>query len=340
MKPMCLLVVGGGSIGERHIRCFSKVRPWPRMEIELCEPRRRRAVELLEKHPIVTVYRDFGKIDLKRFDAAVVASPASCHVAQARKLVAAGCHVLIEKPLCVAEGEKRSAKLLLAESRRRKKTVGVGYTYRSYPLLAKLAAELPRVGAPRLARVRLAYDYPRYRPDYRRNYFARQSTGGGALLDIASHALAFLVAALGPVEAVQAMTGRVGLEGVSVEDSALVLLRFRSGVLGELWTSACQPRREAEIEIIGPRGHMIWANCFDGTNELRFTTGDGDESPSRESLPLDGDEPFTIQAAAFLDACEGRPSGMVTLADALHVQEICWAARRSASRGRREIVRG
>ncbi len=343
MKPLRLLVVGGGGIGERHVRCLLKSRPAGALEVELCEPRRDRAVDLLEKHALVTVHPAFERVDLSRFDAAVVATPANLHLAQAGALVAAGCHVLVEKPLCVRESERRAARALLAAARRRRRVVAVGYTYRSYPLLMRLFARLGGLGRPRMARARLAYDYPRYRPDWRGNYFAREASGGGALLDIASHALAFLAMALGPVESVQALAGRQGLEGVAVEDTALLLLRFRSGVLAEVWTSACQPRREAEIEIIGERGHLRWVNSFDGTSALTFTRGDGDPGRHTARKVLDGDEPFAIQAAAFLAAVENRGAGLgplASLADGLHVQEACWAARRSARTGRREKVPG
>ncbi|HOX08770.1 MAG TPA: Gfo/Idh/MocA family oxidoreductase [Planctomycetota bacterium] len=334
-----LLTVGGGSIGERHIRCF--LRAVPDLEVELCEPRRERAVELLERYPLVTVHPDFSRIDLSRFDAAVVATPANFHIQQTRRLLEAGCHVLVEKPLCVRPGEARAAAALAAAARRRGLKLGVAFTYRNYPLLAEMArqAEAGRVGPPLLARVTLAYDYSRYRRDYRTNYFALPGTGGGAVLDIASHAVAWLTWVLGPVESVQAEIGRGGLTGIRTEDTAVLLLGFRSGAMAEVWASACQPRRKTEFELIGPKGHLRYRTLFeDGCFELARTGGDGSAWQARRS-PADFDEPFVAQARNFLAAIEGHEPVRTNLADALHVQRVCWAALNSAKGGRRETVR-
>ena len=340
MRDGRLLVVGGGSIGERHIRSFLQAAP--ELAVELCEPRRARAVELIEKYPLVSVHPDFERIDLSRFEVAAVATPADRHVAQARRLVAAGCHVLVEKPLCVVERELRSVGALMAAAGRTRRVVGVAYTYRNYPQLREMARRVRAgaIGRPRLARASLVFDYARYRPDYRRNYFARAATGGGVVLDTASHALAFLIEVLGPAAEVQAATGRLGLAGVSVEDTAILTLRFRSGALAEVWASASQPRRKTEVEIVGPKGHIRWENAFeDAQTELAFTRGDGHPWERRRSA-FDPDEPFVEQARNFLAAVAGREPVRTSLAEALHVQRICWAALRSARTGRRQAIRG
>jgi len=336
-----LLVVGGGSVGERHIRCFLKVRP--RLRVELCEPRRERAVELLSRYPLVTVHPDFAGVDLSRFDAAVLATPAKGHVAQATELAAQGRHVLIEKPLCVSAGERSQVRALIRAARKNQVVAGVGYTYRSYPLLVRMAKQVSeegKLGKPFLARVTMAYYYPDYRRDYRRNYFARPKTGGGALLDIASHAVAYLTGVLGAVETVQAETGHLQLKKVPVEDTALLNLRFRKGALAQVWASACQPRRQTEIEIIGAGGHLRWINTFDGHNQLGFRRDDRDAGRRARRSRLPPDQPFESQARNFLAAVEGRERIRTTLAEALHVQEVCWAARRSGRSGRRVRVRG
>jgi predicted dehydrogenase len=331
-----LLIVGGGSIGERHLRCFRKVRK--SLSAEICEPRARRRRELERRYDLAGVHPDFSRLDPSGFDAAVVATPANLHVAQARRLVEAGCHVLIEKPLCVTE---RGVAGLRAAARRRRRTVGVAYTYRSYPALVEMARRIRagQLGRPTLARARLAYHYPRYRPDYRTNYFANPETGGGAVMDIASHAVAYLTGVLGAVAEVSCLAGRLGLRGVAVEDTALLVLRFASGALGEVWTSACQPRRETEIEVIGARGQLGYRTLFDrGGSELAFVRGD--RSSRRASrVRLDPDGPFTAQARNFLAAIAGRGALRTSLEEALHVNRVCRAALRSARTGRRVAVR-
>jgi predicted dehydrogenase len=341
-----LLVVGGGSAGERHVRCFLKARP--KLEVELCEPRRARAVELVARYPLLTAHPDLARVDLARFDAAVVATPADLHARQARRLLAAGCHVLVEKPLGVS---RQALGELRALARRGRLQVAVGFNYRFYPDLERLAAlvRAGRVGRPLAARVTLAYNYPLYRRDWRRNYFARPETGGGAVVDIASHAVAWLSGALGPITEVGCLAGRLGLRGVAVEDTALLTLRLRSGALAEVWASAWQPRRRTEFEVLGTGGQLRYRTLFEtGRTELAYNPGDRPGAgfyrgcrPWRvlAGRRFDPDEPFVLQARNFLAAVAGRGAVRTGLDAAGHVDQVCRAARRSARTGRRVTLR-
>jgi predicted dehydrogenase len=343
---MRLLIVGGGGIGEHHLRCFLKARR--ALKITLCEPRAARRKELAARYPLTAVVADFSGLDPAEFDAAVLATPANLHVSQARELAAAGCHLLIEKPLCVTEA---GVSALQSQVKRGKLVVGVGYTYRSYPDLVKMAGLVKRgkLGPPLAARVTMAYNYPLYRPDYRKNYFANPETGGGAILDVASHGIACLTGVLGEVREVSCSAGRLGLRGVSVEDTATLALRFATGTLCDIWVSAWQPRRRTEIEIMGPKGQLRYSTIFDeNRTELAFNPGDhsrgGFYGGGRAWKVLAGrefnaDEPFVLQAKNFLAAVAGREAVRCSLDDALHVHAVCRAAVVSAKRGRRVAVK-
>jgi predicted dehydrogenase len=339
-----LLIVGGGSIGERHARCFREARR--SLRIEICEPRAARRREIARQRHVSAVHADLAGLDLSAFDAAVVAAPAHLHVRIAGRLVAAGCHVLIEKPLCVSE---RGVRGLISRARRERRTVGVGYTYRSYPALLKMAREIRagRIGRPLAARATMAYNYPLFRPDYSRNYFAKAETGGGAVMDVASHALAFLSWVLGPVAEVSCAAERMRLARVRVEDTAALLLRFRSGALAEVWASAWQPRRRTEIEVMGPKGQLRYRTLF-GKRRCLLDFNPGDARPRKRGhyydsgrpwRPLDdrrfdADEPFVRQARNFLAAIAGREPVRTDLEEALHVNRVCRAALRSSRSGR------
>ncbi len=343
---MRLLVVGGGSIGERHLRCFLKARR--SLKITLCEPRAPRRKELSARYPLTSALPDFSGLDPAEFDAAVLATPANLHVSQARELAATGCHLLIEKPLCVTEA---GVSALQAQVRRRQLVVGVGYTYRNYPDLIRLAGlvQRGRLGPPLAARVTMAYNYPLCRPDYKVNYFANPETGGGAILDVASHGIAYLTGVLGEVREVSCSAGRLKLRGVSVEDTATLALRFATGALCDIWVSAWQPRRRTELEIMGPKGQLRYRTIFDeNRTELAFNSGDSKGRRARaggrawkvvSGRKLDPDEPFLAQAKNFLAAIAGREAVRCSLDDALHVHAICRAAAVSAKRGRRVTVK-
>src|SRR6185503_13164716 len=94
-----VLVVGAGSIGERHIRCF--------LATERCEVS---FVEINEtlRQTIEARYSARGFASLEdgmadRPNIAVIATPAHLHVEMATRLAQAGIHLFIEKPLSTGE---------------------------------------------------------------------------------------------------------------------------------------------------------------------------------------------------------------------------------------------
>src|SRR5688500_562095 len=99
-----VLVIGCGSIGERHVRTFLAT---GRTDVAACDNRsvildRMRADYCVEA---VTDWQE--ALRAPRPTAVVFATPAPLHIAMARRAVGAGRHVLIEKPLDVALGRLR-----------------------------------------------------------------------------------------------------------------------------------------------------------------------------------------------------------------------------------------
>src|ERR1700742_2743961 len=90
------LVIGAGSIGERHIRCFKATE---RVDVALCEPNSRVRQDVQTRYDI---HQSFGTLEdalAEPFDLPVVATPAPLHIPQARLLFENGIRPLIEKPL-------------------------------------------------------------------------------------------------------------------------------------------------------------------------------------------------------------------------------------------------
>ncbi|MDP6945980.1 MAG: Gfo/Idh/MocA family oxidoreductase, partial [Myxococcota bacterium] len=96
MKNHNVLVVGVGSIGERHVRCFQST---GRAIVSICEPLEARRLEVTDRYGIDRPYSSLDEALASPCDVAVVAVPANRHVPVALQLAEAGCHLLIEKPL-------------------------------------------------------------------------------------------------------------------------------------------------------------------------------------------------------------------------------------------------
>src|SRR4051812_44985981 len=127
-----VLVIGVGSIGERHLRCFQTT---GRAELALCEVNDALRADVARRYGVGRAFGRFEDALAEPHDAAVIATPAPLHVPQATRLAEAGVHLLIEKPLSTALDGVDRLRAVVAE---RKLTVAVGYVSHLYPCLVAM----------------------------------------------------------------------------------------------------------------------------------------------------------------------------------------------------------
>src|SRR5579871_3969760 len=197
-KPR-VVVVGVGSIGERHVRCFLAT---GRVEVEFVETKATLAEEIARRYDVKS-HADLDSILAAPPSAAVIATPAPLHVLQATRLVEAGIPVLIEKPLSISLGGVDRLRNAAIE---RDVTVGVAYVYRSFPVLVSMrdALRSGRFGTPRQLVAVSGQHFPTYRPAYREIYYTDRKLGGGAIQDALTHIINMGEWLVGPVESVVA----------------------------------------------------------------------------------------------------------------------------------------
>ena len=91
-----ILVVGCGSIGERHLRCLQRT---GRAQVIACE-NRQAVLEQMKREYKVEGFSSFDDaLKSQTFDALVICTPAHTHIPLARVALKAGVALLIEKPL-------------------------------------------------------------------------------------------------------------------------------------------------------------------------------------------------------------------------------------------------
>jgi predicted dehydrogenase len=327
-----VLVVGAGSIGERHLRCFAA---GGRAELALCDvdPRVRQAVA--ERCAVGEVFDRLETALAARPEVVVIATPAHLHVPMAAAAVEAGAHVLVEKPLGTSnEGVDELARLV----ERRGATAAVAYVYRCHPALAAMRAALAggRFGKPVEIVTNSGQHFPLYRPAYRDIYYRDRATGGGAVQDALTHALDAAGWLVGPIDRLVADLDHQVLAGVDVEDTVHVVARH-GGVMGCYSLNQHQAPNEATITVV----------CTDGTarfeyhqNRWRWMREPGGEWTDEDFGPLARDELFVRQAAAMLDAVEGKTPPVCTLAEARHTLSVNLAILRSHERRGWETIEG
>jgi predicted dehydrogenase len=325
-----VLVVGAGSIGERHVRCFAAT---GRARASVCEvdANLRRAVAA--RYSVAEAFADLEAALAAGPEVVVICTPAHLHVPMALAAVRAGAHVLVEKPL---SADFEGVAELLREVGARRAVAGVAYVYRAHPALAAMrgAIRSGRFGDPVQVVATCGQYFPFYRPGYRSTYFNDRATGGGAVQDALTHVVNAAEWLAGPVTRLGADVDRQVLEGVSVEDTAHVLTRH-AGAMGCFSLNQHQAPNETTLTVVCARGtaRFEYHEC-----RWRWATEPGAPWTDEPTPALERDALFVRQAAAFLDAVEGKAGPLCTLAEARQTLAVNLAILRAAERGSWETV--
>ena len=224
MSPLCIAVAGAGLMGRSHAQLLAD------------HPQTRLAAFVDPAAHGQSLAQEFGVpchasldelLARDKPDALIIATPNDLHVPQALQALAQGLPVLLEKPVSatVAQGQ-----LLLDAVQATGARVLVGHHRAHSPIMAKAREVVQSGRLGRLVAVQGSATF--YKPE---RYFAdgpwRAAPGGGPILINMIHEVHNLRMLCGEVAAVQAF-GSNSVRGFAVEDSAVINLRFDSGMLG------------------------------------------------------------------------------------------------------------
>ncbi len=324
-----VLIIGCGSIGERHLRCFQRT---GRARITACDPNPVLRENMAKTYQ-VEVAEDWEKVLAgSRFDAAVVCTPAPLHVSMAIRLLQAGCHVLIEKPLSVSLVDTDA---LLRARDESGKQVAVAYLLHVYPILVQAREFLRRgeFGAIRHVTCTMGQNFPAGRPahaaHYAQTYYKDRKTGGGAIQDALTHMANWMESVVGPTDSLTCDCAHQVLPGVTVEDT--VNLSARHGdILVNYTLNQFQAPNESTLQFNSAQGSVK----VEFHNSRWGTFGQGQAGWDWRDLPrLERDTPFLAQANAFLDQLDGKPAQLCSLEAALQTLRFNLAALASADAG-------
>jgi len=187
-------------------------------------------------------------------EAVYVATPAHLHHRQVQQCLAAGKHVLCEKPLgmSVSEAEEMAK---CATSRGLWLGTALMMRFHAQHRAALELIQQGLLGKPVYARAQLSCWYPPIEGAWRQN--AAQG-GGGSLIDMGGHCIDLLEMFFGPVERVSCFTRSI-MHKYETEDSAAAMLSFASGALGTVDTFFAIPDAASDnaLELYGSLGSIV-----------------------------------------------------------------------------------
>ncbi len=371
--------VGHGFMGRVHAlawRMAEQLYPLPARPVLAAlagrdEERAGLAARQLGFEAAVTDWR--ALIDSPDIDIIDICTPVDSHAEIAARALAAGKHVLCEKPLTRTEEEGRGLIRAAAQAQRDGVVAAVGYNYRRLPAieLARRFIQDGRIGTIRHVRARYMQDWLGSGHDQWSWRLDAAQAGSGALGDIGSH-LIDLVAHVAGLQ-LSAVTGSLDTfvtsrtaqvpggtrpRPVTVDDACTFLGRADDGVLAVFEASriALGRKNQLSLELNGSEGTIVFD--LERLNELGLYSAADDASArgfrtilvTEQSHPfldawwppghmLGWDHSFVHQARDFIAAVATGQPFAPDFASGLYVQEVMAAVTLSSRTGDWQPVR-
>ncbi|MGL4420978.1 MAG: Gfo/Idh/MocA family protein [Gemmataceae bacterium] len=280
MRTLRAAVVGTGFIGPVHVEA---VRRLGHVVVGLLGSSPTKSAAAAAALRIPRAYATYSELLADpQVDVVHLASPNRVHFEQAREAIAAGKHVIVEKPLAMTTAETAELVRLAAQA---KVITAVNYNVRFYPMVLEARARVQNGSIGRIFHVNGSYlqDWLLYPTDY--NWRVDSESGGKlrAIADIGTHWLDTIAFITGlQIEAVCADLATVHPERlrpvggretfastaasqtepvpIDTEDYGSVLVKFAGGARGVFTVSQVTAGRKNSIrfDIAGSAAALAW----------------------------------------------------------------------------------
>lgn len=274
-------LVGAGRIAVRHADLLGNGQIEGAGLVAVCDTNEARARDLAGKHGVPA----YGNMDemMKGEDVDVVSvlTPSGLHADNVIHLSQYGKHIVVEKPMALTLDDA-DAMIAACDAANIRLFVVKQNRFNVPVVKLREALEAGRFGKLVLGSVRVRWcrrqDY--YDQDPWRGTW---SFDGGVLANQASHHVDLLEWMVGDVDSVFAKTS-TALVDIEVEDTAVVVLKFRNGALGLIEaTNATRPSDlEGSISILGEHGSVEIGGF--AVNEMKTWNFDPEQKDDRTVL--------------------------------------------------------
>jgi myo-inositol 2-dehydrogenase/D-chiro-inositol 1-dehydrogenase len=201
-------------------------------------------------------------------DAFLIASPPLCHHDNVLAVAPAGKPIYCEKPLCTTVARCTT---MIETCRAHGVKLFVGQVLRLLPLFWKSHEVIAagEIGTPAVCSITRAGHARLFAQSWRQSL----EVCGGALLEVNSHELDYMLFLMGEATTVYAQ-GRNLRGSCDYDDALFVQIAFKDGGIGMLHSSLASPVGEYRVHIQGTRGSLTHGG-FGG--ELRYQAFDATE---------------------------------------------------------------
>ncbi len=292
MQKVKIAIIGCGKVSDLHAEALAKTAEAHFAAVYSRTPEK--AERYGAKYGVQGFSDIYEMIGSAGIEAVIICTPHPAHRNAAVIAAEAGVHVLVEKPLA---SSLQDCDDILAAARNANVKIGTVSQRRFYAPVQRVrrAIDAGKIGRPALGTVLML--------GWRdRNYYASDpwrgrwlSEGGGVLVNQAPHQLDLLQWFMGPIEELFGVWSNINHPYIEVEDTALAIVRFQSGALGNIVVSNSQkPGIYGRVHVHGQNGASVGVQTDGGA---MFVAGVSSiiEPPVNDIWTIAGDENMLAQ---------------------------------------------
>ncbi len=260
---------------------------------------------------------DIGRLVMgNHIDLVIICTPHPFHKEPAVSAASAGASVLVEKPLASTLSDCDS---IIRTCNKNKVKLGVISQRRWYSPVKRVkeAIDLGKIGKPVLATVSILgwRDKAYYDADEWRGTWKME--GGGILVNQSPHQLDILLWYMGEVDEVYGLWKNLNHPYIEVDDTALAIVKFKSGAIGNIIVSNSQkPGIHGKVHVHGENGASVGVQTDGGAMFIAGMTGiaeppvndlwtvPGEENRLEEWIKLDTELYNSIDPTVFYMKCQ------------------------------------
>jgi len=339
-------IIGAGGIANKmHLPALANL---PEAKVTHLAGRKQHRLRLLaERYDIPNWTTDYTDLLAETsIDAVIIALPHPHHVPVGLQAIAAGKHILMQKPLC---GDMQQADAFVEAVERSDRTVLCLPHYGAEVRACRRLIDEGAIGKPSGGHCRVSHGGPEVyyaeirdsfgEPDEGLWFFQSDKAAVGALFDMGVYAVSVLVTTLGAVTSVTGLTSTLD-KPTALEDTATLILEFANGAIGTAETGWCDPARTWQLRVHGTRGKLVTPG-HNGSPLTRWEPGSytrEDEPAIPHAVETSRDVILEVHAEWLACVHARRQPELSNARSARHVTEILLAGLESSRLGRRVAI--
>ncbi len=329
---MRFLVIGCGSIGERHIKNLIELS----CEVVACDIDDK-TIRRIKKEYSIPVFKDLSKALNKPFDGVIVSVPTKYHVKTAKTIMEKGYNIFIEKPIS-NDLEGIDELIKIAEEKNLVNFVACNMRFHLCIRKIKDIINSKRLGKVFSARLEYGHYLPNWRPgkDYREVYSSHEKEGGGIILD-AIHEFDYIKWLLeNSVVEVFCDSDKLSNLDIDAEDTAEILFKLDSGVFVEIHLDYLQVEKRRSCEIICEKGTIFWESEGKQPEKAKIRLFSKEKEEIIFDNKIDLNSMYVDEMKHFINCICGKEKPIKTIKDGKEVATNA-KKRNELSSGRRDF---